>query len=50
MFRRAGYNTRLRLVINDNYESTTKEDLTPFLPDQLLHSHMHSECKEENYI
>ena len=46
--RRAGCKTRPRLVINDNYESKVKEDLTPSLPDRLLHPHRYSKIKEED--
>ena len=46
--RHARLNSRLSLVIDETFESQERDDLTPSLPDRLLHPHLYSEFKEQN--
>ena len=46
--RHAGLNSRLSLVIDETFESQERDDLTPSLPDRLLHPHLYSEFEEQN--
>ena len=46
--RHAGPNSRLSLVIDKKFESQERDDLTPSLPDRLLHPHLYSEFEEQN--
>ena len=46
--RHAGLNSRLSLVIDETFESQGRDDLTPSLPDRLLHPHLYSEFEEQN--
>ena len=43
----AGLNSRLGLVIDEKFESQERDDLTPSLPDRLLHPHLYSEFEEQ---
>ena len=43
----AGLNSRLSLVIDEKFESQERDDLTPSLPDRLLHPHLYSEFEEQ---
>ena len=45
--RHAGLNSRLNLVIDETFESQERDDLTPSLPDRLLHPHLYSEFEEQ---
>ena len=45
--RHAGLNSRLSLVIDEKFESQERDDLTPSLPDRLLHPHLYSEFEEQ---
>ena len=45
--RHSGLNSRLSLVIDKKFESQERDDLTPSLPDRLLHPHLYSEFEEQ---
>ena len=45
--RHPGLNCRLGLVIDQKFESQERDDLTPSLPDRLLHPHLYSEFEEQ---